>query len=80
MKVRDFWNSLPNKSEMMSKIKDFKEQKRRETFLARFENCQICSAPIRFAHSSYYMQNLIVENACCPGCGQSAPERSYSIN
>ncbi len=80
MKVRDFWNSLPNKTEMLNKIKAFKESKRRETFLARFEHCALCSAPLKFAHASHYLRNVIVESACCPECGQSAPDRRFSLN
>jgi len=80
MKVRDFWNSLPNKEEMHNKIKAFKEMKRRESFLQAFDNCQKCQSPLRFAHASLYLQNVIDESACCSSCGQKAPDRRYSLN
>ncbi|MEO5667129.1 MAG: hypothetical protein ABIR96_03645 [Bdellovibrionota bacterium] len=80
MKVREFWNSLPNQVEMRNKIKSFKETKRRTTVLQNFENCQLCDSPLRFAHASMYLQNVIDESACCSACGQSAPDRRYSLN
>jgi uncharacterized protein (DUF983 family) len=80
MKVRDFWNSLPEKQEMLNKIKAFKELKRRQEFLKNFENCNACGAPVKFAHASNYLMNVITEKACCPKCGQHALDRRYAIN
>lgn len=80
MKVHEFWNLLPNQTEMRNKIKAFKEAKRREGFMARFESCQSCGSSIRFAHASQYLQNVIVEKACCSACGQKAPDRQFTLN
>ena len=80
MKVRDFWNSLPNKDEMISKIKAFKEAKRLQSYQGAFDKCQLCDSPLRFAHASFYLQNVIDESACCSSCGQKAPDRRYSLN
>ncbi len=80
MKVRDFFNALENKDEILNKIKDFKDSKRRENFLSQHRNCGSCGNPLKFTHASYYLQNVIHEKACCPGCGQKAPERKYALN
>lgn len=80
MKVSEFWNSLPNPAEMRSKIKVLKEARRRANFLQAYENCQQCHSPLRFEHSSRYLQNVIDESACCSSCGQKIPDRRYSLN
>jgi len=80
MKVRDFWNSLPNKDEMMNKIRAFKELKRREAFLAEYQNCASCGSAIRFAHAPNYLANVITESCSCPECGQKPQERRYTLN
>jgi len=80
MKVREFWKSLPNETEMRNKIKAFKESRRRQTVLSSFENCHECKSPLRFAHASMYLHNTITESACCLSCGQIAPDRRYALN
>jgi hypothetical protein len=65
---------------MLSKTKAFKEAKRLESFRVAFDTCQKCQSPLRFAHASYYLQNVIDESACCSSCGQRAPDRRYSLN
>ena len=80
MKVRDFLNSLEDRDQILNKIKSFKDQKRRETFLAQHRDCGSCGNPLKFTHASYYMQNVIHEKACCSACGQTIPERKYALN
>lgn len=80
MKVRDFLNSVSDKEEILNKVKKFKEQKRREEFLAQYKTCHTCGNDLKFTHSSYYLQNVIHEKTCCSACGQTAPERKYALN
>lgn len=80
MKVREFFANLENKDEILKKIRAFKDAKRKEEFLQRFEHCDHCGQALQFAHSSYYMQNVIDESIHCPKCGQRAPDRRYMLN
>lgn len=80
MKVRDFWNSLPNKAEMLNKIRQLKDLKRKEYFLAQYQSCATCGSQIKFAHASNYFTYSIIESCSCPQCGQQAVERRFTLN
>lgn len=82
MKVREFFESLPNKPEVLEKIRKFKEQKRKEEFLTRFEACNICLQPIKFGGPEFFMQNLMddADFSCCAACGQKLDADRYISN